>query len=266
VNALVGNIRVIGLENAISGGPPSVVDNVHSITETALNLDYFTPDSLSSLGYAQFGQSATPSSYGLSNSAALGSRQRPWDGLYLGNVATDNYLISPQAGTGGERTLNLRDQTASGAFAFGDQSDPTKEFLFDSHTDSTGTVATFQPYYITADRTYNFPDASITVPGNVTWTCGTSQTGSAANCSGNSTNISTSTKEVIGTAALVSGTPSTVTVTNMPAFTSATSYGCSATSITATVTIAAGNLSATSVEFTGPNSSTAVFFYDCKGN
>ena len=124
---------------------------------------------------------------------------------------------------------------------------------------------------MTAPRRVTLPDASITVPGNLTQSCGTSATGSAANCSGNNANISSSFKEIIGTAALISGSPSQVTLTNLPAFGGTNTYICTCTPVGTTAAIAAGgcaasNVSATSVTFTGPNMVSTVINYDCKGN
>lgn len=116
-----------------------------------------------------------------------------------------------------------------------------------------------------ANRTYTFPDASISVPGTVTQTCGTSSGGSPAACT--PTNISASSKLVVGTVTMNGMAPSTAAITNMPAFSSATSYACTVTSQTAaTDTFKVTNISATSLTITGPNSSHSVASYICVGN
>lgn len=117
----------------------------------------------------------------------------------------------------------------------------------------------------TANRTWTWPDASITVPGNFSWTCGTAAAGSSATCA--ETNISTTFQEVIGTVALSSGTPSTATITSMPPFSGTNNYGCNLTNMTADDT---GGLqfvpvSATSFTIEGPDTVTDVVFYSCKG-
>lgn len=116
-------------------------------------------------------------------------------------------------------------------------------------------------------------NSSLGAPTSVTsgtQSCGTAAAGSAANCSGNNTNISATFKEVIGTTAFSSGTPSAVTLTNLPAFTGTNTFICTCTAIGNTAAIAAGgcavtNVSATSVTFTGPNTVTTPIAYDCKG-
>ena len=105
--------------------------------------------------------------------------------------------------------------------------------------------------------------------GPLVTSCGTAAAGSAAVCAGST--IKAASKMVVGTSALLSASPSAVTITAMPAFTSATSYTCTLTPTGATAAIAAGGLaftgvSATSFTVTGPNTVTTPFSYLCVGN
>lgn len=120
------------------------------------------------------------------------------------------------------------------------------------------TITTVNP---TASRTATFPDASITVSGATGTQCGTTSTCAA-------TNISTTLKVVSGQATLVSGTPSTVTVGSIPAFTSTTSYACTVTNMTnqANSALKVVNTSTTSITITGPNTLTDTIAYICVGN
>jgi len=68
-----------------------------------------------------------------------------------------------------------------------------------------------------------------------------------------------------GSAPLVSGTPSAVTITGLT-FTSATSYACSLTPQSAVTSLSIANVDGTSFTITGPNTSTAVINYVCAGN
>lgn len=90
--------------------------------------------------------------------------------------------------------------------------------------------------------------------------CGTTSTCSATLLNGG--------QIVKGSAPLVSGTPSTVTITGIsPAFTSSASYVCalgSQSTLTAPPSVA--NVSGSSFTITGPASSTAVINYVCAGN
>lgn len=113
---------------------------------------------------------------------------------------------------------------------------------------------------MTAARTITIPDASITLAGDTVTFCGTTTTCSA-------TNISTSAKVVSGQVALSSGTPSTAVVISIPAYTSTTSYACSATNMTtAANSIKVVNTSTTSITLTGPNTVTDNVSYVCSGS
>lgn len=113
----------------------------------------------------------------------------------------------------------------------------------------------------TANRTYAFPDAAITVSGLQGYSCGNTST-----C----TNTGIPAPHVIwGQVALSSGTPSTVTVTGIsPAFTSTTSYQCNVTDMTDATKnlLKVVNASTSSFTITGPNTITDTISYICIGN
>ena len=74
---------------------------------------------------------------------------------------------------------------------------------------------------------------------------------------------------VFGSAPLVSGTPSTVTITGIsPAFTSASSYTCTVTDQTTATNnlLKVSNVSGSSFIITGPNTISDVIGYVCSGN
>lgn len=79
-------------------------------------------------------------------------------------------------------------------------------------------------------------------------------------------------REVFGSVALSSGTPSQATITGIsPAFTSTSSYECTCSPNGTTAAIAAGGcavskVSTSSITLTGPASVTTVVSYSCKGN
>ena len=114
----------------------------------------------------------------------------------------------------------------------------------------------------TAARVTTFPDANITVSGATGQDCGTTSTCAA-------TNISATLKIVKGSAPLVSGTPSTVTISGIsPAFTSSSSYVCTVTDATTATNnlLKVANVSGSSFTITGPNTLTDVINYVCAGN
>lgn len=91
--------------------------------------------------------------------------------------------------------------------------------------------------------------------------CGTTSTCSAT--------AMTSGQIVQGSAALVSGTPSAVTITAIsPAFTSTATYNCTATEITnpANNLLSVTKVSGSSITITGPNTLTDVVAFICAGN
>lgn len=75
---------------------------------------------------------------------------------------------------------------------------------------------------------------------------------------------------VKGIAAATSASPSTVSITGMPAFTSTTSYSCYAEDATTAANLfqvlTAGYVSTTAVTFTGPNTVTDTIRWHCIGN
>lgn len=174
-------------------------------------------------------------------------------------AAAQTYTV-PDAG--GNATYMFTNSTnvqnlISNAFKIADNTDNTKLIAFSAASITTGTT-----------RTITAPDANITLNGIVEQSCGVAAGGSAAACS--SSNVSSTVKEVFGTVALVSGTPSQVTLTALPAFGGTNTYACTCTPQGNTAAIAAGgcaatNVSSSSVTLTGPNTVSTVVFYDCKG-
>ena len=113
--------------------------------------------------------------------------------------------------------------------------------------------------------TASAPLAIDTTTGNITnqfvQSCGTTTT-----CSHTAL---TSPQIVMGSTALVSGTPSTAAVTGIsPAFTSASSYVCtvSAQSSATTALLSVANVSGSAFTITGPATVTTVINYICAGN
>lgn len=115
----------------------------------------------------------------------------------------------------------------------------------------------------TDGTTITFPSTSISVPGTVVSNCGTANACSA-------TTISPTSKVVVGvTAALDGASPSVAAVTGMPAFTSSSSYTCTANANSAaatTVILAVNRVSSSAVTFTGPNGATDTVSYICIGS
>lgn len=114
---------------------------------------------------------------------------------------------------------------------------------------------------MTGARVVTLPDATFTVSGATGTFCGTTTTCSA-------TNISTTVKVVSGQVALSSGTPSTAVVASIPAFTSTTSFACTATNMTTATNnlLKVVNTSTTSITITGPDTITDVISYVCSGS
>lgn len=113
----------------------------------------------------------------------------------------------------------------------------------------------------TADRTITFPDATITVSGIAAKYCGTT-----SSCAAN--DITSSARIASGQVPLVSGSPSTVTVTGLGVYGSTTSYACTVTNMTnqANSQLKVVNTSTTSITITGPNTITDTIAYICVGN
>jgi hypothetical protein len=182
---------------------------------------------------------------------------------YVKETGTGNTGWDALVSNDGTQTLinkTLLDTTT----IFGNTATPSKAFKFDL-SGSTAAITTTLATTSTMARTVTLPDASITVPGDVTQTCGTAAAGSAAVCA--ETNISTTAKFVVGTVAMDGATPSIAAITSMPSFTSTTSYACVVTGQTVTTdTFKAINVSATAFTITGPAASVSVVSYLCAGN
>lgn len=110
-----------------------------------------------------------------------------------------------------------------------------------------------------ASGTITYPAATGTVALDSAQTCGTTTTCSATNVVG--------LKTAYGSAPLVSGTPSVATVTGIsPAFTSSSSFVCTATNATTQANpIKVVNASSSSITLTGPNTVTDTVNYICVG-
>ncbi len=115
----------------------------------------------------------------------------------------------------------------------------------------------------TDGTTETFPSTSITVPGTVINNCGTANACSA-------TNISPTSKIVVGVTAVLNGaSPAIATVTGMPAFTSSSSYVCTAnvnSASASTHVLAINYVSSSSVTFTAANGATDTVSYACIGS
>lgn len=124
-------------------------------------------------------------------------------------------------------------------------------------TTGTGTLT------LGAGATATFPTTSITVPGTVVTNCGTANACSA-------TTISATSKVVVGITAVLNGaSPAIATVTGMPAFTSSSSYVCTAnvnSASASTHVLAINYVSSSSVTFTAANGSTDTVSYICAGS
>jgi hypothetical protein len=186
-----------------------------------------------------------------------------WTPIQQGSATgTGNYVmqVSPSI------TTSLLATTA-GATTLGSA---TKPFSVLDFAGTSGTPGT-NNFSITGastsgTRTITFPDASISVPGTRAYNGGTTSTYTP-------TNISPTTIIHSGSAALVStGSTSPVTIaTFSPAFTSATSYVCTASPVGTSAAIAAGGVaitqsSATQIILYGPASVSTVVNYVCLGN
>ncbi len=105
------------------------------------------------------GQTAAFTSAPVPNAAAgvaVGSNALPFSSLFIGTAATNNQNILPSV-TSAARSIKLADQGANGAVAFGDQTDATKVFLFDSHLATTGTTYSFI-HNLAVSRSLNLTD------------------------------------------------------------------------------------------------------------
>jgi hypothetical protein len=122
-------------------------------------------------------------------------------------------------------------------------------------------AGTLSPSALSANRAWVMPDAPGTVSLATAQSCGTTSTCSATNILNG--------KLAFGSAPLVSGTPSAVTVSGIsPAFTSRSSYICTATDVTnaGNNLLKVVNVSSSSFTITGPNGITDTINYICVGN
>lgn len=187
-------------------------------------------------------------------------------------TATSNVFLFPQTGAGYQTTgtgvymlatspavtTDLHAATAGGS-TVGTAALPfSSEFIGGAATNNiqlTGTA--------TAARVATLPDASITVSGATGSDCGSA----AGACS--VTGIGATMKVVTGTATATSGTPSTVVITGIPAFTSTAAMHCFAEDATTVANVfavlTAGYVSTSAVTFTGPNTLTDVIRWACIG-
>ncbi len=138
-----------------------------------------------------------------------------------------------------------------------DSTDTTKALRFSLSGDTTATATTFS-FAQTAARTVTFPDASITIPGTILTDCG-----SSASCATPTTRSSTM-KVVTGTIAFSSSTTAAVSGIS-PAFTSATSYSCSAYDGSHAYTWLFTTQSGTGFTITAGTSNSDVWAYSCVG-
>lgn len=145
----------------------------------------------------------------------------------------------------------------------------TPYLIASSILDSGTTVSTTEQIVSTlATGTAPFTVASTTPVATLTVSnhpkmqfCGTTSTCSAT--------ALTTAQLVVGSAPLVSGTPSTVTITGIsPAFASSTSYDCNITDETnaANNLLKVVNVSGSSFTITGPATNTDTISYVCAGN
>lgn len=112
---------------------------------------------------------------------------------------------------------------------------------------------------LTANKSITWPNASGTPSLLGAQNCGTTSTCSATNI--------LNPLLVFGSVPLVSGTPSTATITGIsPTFTSSSTYFCTLTNATSqTNTLKAVNVSSSSFTITGPNTVTDTVNYTCVG-
>jgi hypothetical protein len=111
----------------------------------------------------------------------------------------------------------------------------------------------------TASRNDTLPDASGTVSFAVDYACGATSTCAATPVIGART--------FYGDATLASGSPSTVTITGFsPAFTSTSTFECTATDTTSRSALTISKVSTSSITITGPNTVIDDVSYICKGS
>jgi hypothetical protein len=111
----------------------------------------------------------------------------------------------------------------------------------------------------TANRHDALPDSSGTVSLAADYACGATSTCAAT--------LVTGARTFYGDAALASGSPSTVTIIGFsPAFTSTSTFECTATDNTSQSALKVSKVSTSSITITGPNTVTDDVSYICKGS
>jgi hypothetical protein len=178
----------------------------------------------------------------------LGTTALPFGNLWLGTAATNNFKFAPAA-TSAQRVVTLNDPGAAVNLPFTNNSDTTTTHVL--HATATGNV--FTSSAIAAGDLPTPVDQSVQFCGT-TSACGHT--------------VENNPKVVFGSAALVSGTPSTVTISGIsPAFTATADYICTVTGQTGATTdlLSVANVSSSSFTITGPTTDTRVVNYICVG-
>jgi hypothetical protein len=159
-------------------------------------------------------------------------------GITISSLGTNKPVILTPTGSG---TINITGGT-----------DPTKIAAFDAAGITTGTT-----------RAIAIPDSDITISGAVAYGCGTANACSPA--------LKPTMKIVQGTTAALDGaSPSVANVTGLTAFTSTSTYSCTANNVGTSAALAAAGVavnkvSATAVTFTSANGATNLVSYTCIG-
>lgn len=185
-----------------------------------------------------------------------------FNGLTLGGTlaVTGTSTLAAVVATGLTGLTNPTTPNAAGGTTLGAGALPfSSVYIGGAATNNARFTGTF-----TGARTVTAPDASITLSGTLAYDCSTSAACSPTN--------EIADWEFYGSVALASASPSQVTVTGLsPAFTSTSTYYCTATPQGATAAIAAAgiavsNVSSSSFTLTGPNTVTTVINYRCRGH
>lgn len=166
-------------------------------------------------------------------------------------LATSPTLVTPTIGVATATTVNKVTLTAPAA--------GSTLTIADGKTLTSSNTITLAG---TDGSTYTGPAASVSFIGGSIDDCAT--TAACPNTLG------TTMRTVIGRGTLVSASPSTYAVTAIsPAFTSSTTYLCTAQDTTTIATnigvLTAGYVSGSAVTFTGPNTNTDTFRFKCVG-
>lgn len=195
---------------------------------------------------------------GTSGAIAIKSGGASGTSVFATSTAGATSVVS--AGTAQSVTLT---PSTSGTIKMTGGTDPTKIVSVDPSGNTTAVASTIAVSDTTA-HTHTIPNATGTFSQSAIYTCGTS-----AACS---PSLTTGQWEFWGTVALSSASPSVAHVTALsPAYTSTTSYVCTATPVGTSATIAAAGVAFSAVsgsafDVTGPNTVTTVINYHCIGN